>query len=150
MSMRGLKAAALAALAGSSFWTGPALAAAYTFVVPVRIENMANVTQASVSCDVYQGDGVSRRQIGFGQTEIAVSGGAYAQTVTVPVNMVSGFLPSDATSWHCGLTYLWQMPDHTTFYRSVLPNESREDLYTRYTGQVVTSAHTSESGTIAR
>lgn len=128
----------------------PAGAADFTFNVPVRVDNMNNATQGWVSCDIYQGTGASRRSVGFGRTDIAIRSGAYAGNVSVTVNAASGFAATDADSWGCFLTYVWNMPDGSTFLRSTYTGDERNSLYTRYTGQEVASSHTEDGGAISR
>jgi hypothetical protein len=134
---------------GIALGAAPAGATDYTFNVPVRIENMANATEAWVSCDIYQGALGSRRSVGFGRTDIRLSSGAYSGNVAVNVNAAPGYTATDADSWGCGLVYIWNMPDGTPFMRSLYTDE-RNGLYTRYTGQDVASSHLNEGGAISR
>ena len=136
---------AAAVLAGS-----PAAATDYTFNVPVRIENMSNATEAWVACDIYQGTLATKRSVGFGRTEVPLSGGAYSGNIAVNVNAAAGYLATDADSWGCFLAYIWRMPDGSTFTRSTAGGDERNSLYTRYTGQEVASSHLEDGGAISR
>lgn len=138
-----------AAIIVAGLGAGQAAAADFTFVVPVRIENMRNIAMASVNCDVFTGESYSRRAIGFGRTDLVLADGAYSGNVSVNVDTTSGYTPDDATSWYCGLGYSWRMPDGSIGSRG-MTEEERASLYTRYTGQEVASFHTQERGGIAR
>ena len=142
------KAFAAMLCAGALVSSTAAVATDYTFNVPVRVENMTNATEAWVTCGIYQGTLATKREIGFGRTDIHLASGAYSGTVAVNVNASPGYTATDADSWGCGLVYIWNMPDGTSFTRSVYTNE-RDPLYTRYTGQEVASSHLEEGGAIS-
>ena len=125
----------------------PAAAVDFTFTVPVRIERMAHVTSAWVTCNVLPGT----RTISVGdRTNIPLVDGSYSGTVTVDVDTGTAFLPEDASRWVCSLNYAWRMPDGSTASISVLRPEERNPLYTRYTGQEVVSSSLAAEGTISR
>lgn len=145
-----LKNSKMLLTAVATFAAVPAGASDFTFSVPVRVENMRNATAAWVSCDIFMGSGSTKRSVGFGRSDVPLSGGAYSGDVSVNVNAASGFMASDADSWGCFLTYLWRMPDGSTFLRSTYTGDERNLLYTRYTGQEVASFHTEEGGSISR
>jgi len=123
----------------------------YVFVVPVRIENMTHVTTALVSCSVIHDEPGLSNPIqlgtpGTGTTSVPVSGGNFTGNITVTVEVTSDRLARyTPTSWGCGLSYRWRNPDGTTFTTSVRPGE-REGIYTRLTGQEITTATVNVTG----
>lgn len=125
----------------------PALEPDFVFQVPVRIENMTHLISAAVNCSVvHDAPGlatpVSLGVPGTGTTAVPVVAGAYNGTLTVTVQVTADRLARyTPTSWGCGLTYRWRNPDGTTFSESVRPGE-REGIYTRSTGQAITSEST--------
>lgn len=128
----------------------PAQAVDFVFNVPVRIENMRNVTRAFVSCTAGQTvSGIPHPLGPSSMVDVPLVDGSFHGTIPVNFSVSSGYAASDATDWQCALTYLWRMPDGSTFSRSLTSSEDRGALYTRYTGQEVASAHTDESGPVS-
>ena len=141
---------AIALALSLGFLSSAARAADFTFTVPVRIENMPNITEAWVNCFVTGETSAGLRQIGFGRSDVALATGSFAGNVTVEVNASPGFASNEASSWGCSLAYNWRMPDGSIFTRSTSSSAERATLYTQYTGQDVTASHADESGTISR
>ena len=124
--------------------TTPTLDASYVFRVPVRIENMRHVTRASVSCNIIL-DRPGSTPIGVGTTGpemvwTPVTDGALTDTVTITVTLSSTVLATGTpVRWSCGLTYDFRNPDGTIVHSSFVEGE-RERVYTRSTGQEITTA----------
>lgn len=140
-----------AAMLTSMALPAPAQAVDFVFNVPVRIENMRNVTSASVSCGVRQTvDGVPHALGASPTVPVPLVDGTYRGTVTVNFSAGFGYSALDATDWQCWLMYVWRMPDGSTFSRSLSDTDDRNALYTHYTGQEVLSSHLNENGLITR
>ena len=116
----------------------------YVFQIPVRIENMRHVTEASASCSIlHESPGRGPIQLGVpgtGYTSIPVVDGAVNDTITVTVTVTAARIAEyTPTHWDCGLAYRWRNPDGTIFSESLIPG-TREGIYTRLTGQEITTA----------
>ena len=127
--------------------------ASYTFVVPVRIENMTHITTASVSCSVVHdapglSNPISLGEPGSGYATVPVRDGSFTGNITVTVYITSARLAAyTPTGWGCGIAYRWRNPDGTEYTTSVRPGE-REGIYTRLTGQEITTATVNVNGTL--
>jgi hypothetical protein len=122
----------------------PTLDASYVFRVPVRIENMRHVTQASVTCTVTL-ERPGGTPIGYGTTGpemvwTPVRDGALSDTVTITINLSSATLAlGTPVRWSCSLIYDFRNSDGTIVHASFVEGE-RERVYTRSTGQEITTA----------
>jgi hypothetical protein len=129
----------------------PAYFADYVFNIPVRIENMRNITSAWVSCGItHRGSSASDvRTLGVGgRTDVPLVDGSYNGTITVTVPIsASDAIQYPPTNYGCGLVYLWRNPDGATFSESV-DATSRATAYTRLTGQAISEHTTEVAGTI--
>lgn len=125
----------------------------YTFIIPVRIENMTHITSAMVSCSVvHDAPGLSNPiSLGdptTGTATVPVSGGNFNGNITVRIGVSdeteARYTP---TGWGCGISYRWRNPDGSIYTTSVRPGE-REAIYTRLTGQEITTATVTVNGTL--
>ena len=135
-----MKAAAFALLAGAALASPCAVAADFTFDVPVVIENVPSATTAAISCvvSIAPPDGTSAfagsNVVGRGETSVAITGGAYRGTVTVEVNATGVNLPSAARSYICSMGLLGQS---LTGVRYRASSGNARDAYSRATGLTV-------------
>jgi len=79
-----------------------AMAAQFTFHVPVRIENATPLTRAQVACTVFD----TRGSMGSGRSPIPLSSGVYDGTVTVAFDLAADRSPLAARTYHCTIE-LW-------------------------------------------
>ena len=136
-----MKAAAFALLAGAALASPCAVAADFTFDVPVVIENVPSATTAAISCvvSIVPPDGPSAafadsNVVGRGETSVAITGGAYRGTVTVEVNATGVNLPSAARSYICSMGLLGRS---LTGVRYRASSGNARDAYSRATGLTV-------------
>lgn len=126
--------------------------ASYVFRIPVRIENMRHITEATVSCAVVL-ESPSRPPIavtttGGGLVLSPLRDGGFTDTVTVTVTVPTARLGEGTPArWECNLIYRFRNPDGTIYSGSTLSGE-REAIYTRLTGQEITTAVVTVSGTL--
>lgn len=132
---------------------GSALAADFTFNVPVTLSNVPSVQSLRVECAVSRvavdggGAMVDLNVVGRGRATVRVEGGAYSGTVAVEVN-ASGFLtPDQARSYNCGMIAIGR---HRTGVTYEVGPGTMQDLYERATGQRLTSVRGSVQGPIPR
>lgn len=128
----------------------PAYYANYVFNIPVRIENMRNITRAWVSCGItHRGSSASDvRALGVGgQTDVPLVDGAYNGTITVTAAVSAGdAIQYPPTNYSCALMYVWRNPDGATFSESV-DATTRATAYTRLTGQAIAENTAEAAGT---
>jgi hypothetical protein len=143
----------LITIALATVWTPAPVDANYAFIVPVRIENMTHMTSAMVSCSVVHDapgltNPISLGQPGTGTTTVPVRDGNFTGNITVNVYITTERLAAyTPTGWGCGISYRWRNPDGTEYTTSVRPGE-REGIYTRLTGQEITTATVNVNGTL--
>ena len=124
----------------------------YVLNVPVRIENMRNVSSAFLSCDIYHiGSGSSDRQSlgtpGTGRADVRLTDGAFNGTVTVTVSVsAANAIRYTPNTYSCFLAFRWRNPDGTEFNESVSSTAERGTAYTRLTGQEITENTTEITG----
>lgn len=125
----------------------------YVLNVPIRIENMRNLSSATLNCDVsHLGTATTDRYVlttpGTGSVSVPLSGGAYTGTLTVTVGVTAAnALQHPPTTWGCGLVYRWRNPDGTEYNES--PSSiQRAAAYTAITGQAIGENTTEISGPI--
>jgi hypothetical protein len=111
---------ALAAALAMLIIGAPAVAADFTFNVPVIIENMPAARQFQVLCAAYDtadGTGTAVNTIGsWGSPRITVSGGRYSgPPVTVEFSAVDTRAPSEARSYSCNVVIFGVSPDGRAF-----------------------------------
>ena len=130
-----------------------AVAADFTFNVPVTLSNVPSVTQLAVGCGVsrVEAGGVSPfgpgNVVGSGQTAMPVSGGAYSGTVRVEVN-ASGIISADqARSYSCSLSVVGRARTGAAYTAS--PG-NLQAIYETATGHTLTSVRTTVRGPIPR
>jgi len=129
-----------------------AMFADYVLNVPIRIENMRNLTSATLNCDILHiGSSATDRQSlgtpGTGTVAVPLSGGAYTGTLTVTVSVTAAnALQHPPTTWSCGLVFRWRNPDGTEYNESPTSNAVRATAYTTLTGQEVLTNTTEISG----
>ena len=125
----------------------------YVFTIPIRIENMTHITTANVSCSVtHMAIGLSNpidlSTPGTGMASVPVRDGNFNGSITVTVvvsrDRLAAYTP---TNWGCGIAYEFRNPDGTIYRESIEPGR-REAIYTRLTGQAVTTATVEVTGTI--
>lgn len=121
----------------------------FTFTVPVRIERMQNIERAWVNCSVVVTT-PTMTSMSAPPVYVPLRDGSYTGTITVNLDMASGYVPSDASRWGCSLVYNWRAADGTVFNRSLFESEDRNALYTRDTGQEVVSSQLLAGGPITR
>jgi len=142
----------LLALALSTAQPAPVFAD-YVLNVPLRIENMQNVTGATLSCLIYHyGTEATDRQDlttpGTGNVNVPLTNGAYSGTMSVTVGVsAANALRYTPNTYLCFLSYTWRNPDGTTFTASLSAAE-RAAAYTQITGQQITENTTSITGPI--
>ena len=135
-----MNAAAFALLAGATLASPCAVAADFTFDVPVVIENVPSATTAAISCvvSIVPPDGPSAlagaNVVGRGETNVAITGGAYRGTVTVEVNATGLNLPSAARSYTCSMGLLGRSLTGVLYRAS---SGNARDAYSRATGLTV-------------
>lgn len=124
----------------------------YVLNVPIRIENMRNLTSVNLSCDIYHiGTAATDKQSlgtpGTGQASVPVSGGNYTGTVTVTVAVsAANAIRYTPNTWSCDLVYQWRNPDGSEFRESVGTDADRAAAYTRLTGQEISTYTTHITG----
>jgi hypothetical protein len=124
----------------------------YVLNVPVRIENMRNVSSAYLSCDIYHfGSSTTDRQAlgnpGGGRANITLTDGGFNGTVSVTVTVsAANALRYTPNTYGCSLVFLWRNPDGTEFNESFRSNDDRATAYTRITGQDITQNTTEITG----
>ena len=128
----------------------PAVFADYVLNVPVRIENMRNVSSAYVTCNIYHfGTSPSDRQaLGVGaRTAVTLSDGGFNGTVTVTVSVsAADAIRYTPNTYGCNLIFLWRNPDGTEFNESTRSMAERATAYTRLTGQEISENTTEITG----
>jgi len=134
---------ALLALAPAS-----ALAADFTFRVPVTLTNVPSVTSIRIDCGVWTGvASAAGTIIGTAFTIVAVSDGSYSGVVTVEVD-ASGTLTADqARSYSCWLTAMGRSSTGAEYGASPADMQS---VYESATGTTLTSFRSTVSGPIPR
>jgi len=124
----------------------------YVLNVPVRIENMRNVSSAYLTCTILH-DGATaadRRALSIGtRSPITLTNGGFngTVTVTVPVSAADA-IRYTPNMYGCGLVFLWRNPDGTEFNESMRSNAERATAYTRLTGQEIAENSTEITGPI--
>ena len=124
----------------------------YVLNVPVRIENMRNVSSASLTCDIYHfGTSTTDRQAlgnpGGGRANITLTDGGFNGTVSVTVTVsAANALRYTPNTYGCALVFLWRNPDGTEFRESLGSSAERATAYTRITGQDVAENTTEITG----
>jgi hypothetical protein len=122
----------------------------YVLNVPVRIENMPNLSSANLSCTIYHfgATAVDRQALSVGtQANVPLSGGSYTGTITVTVTVsAANALRYTPNTWSCFLNFRWRNPDGTEFNESMASNADRAIAYTRITGQAISENTTEVSG----
>jgi hypothetical protein len=129
----------------------PTFFADYVLNVPVRIENMRNVTSAFLSCDIFHvGTSTDRQTLGVpggGRVDIRLTDGGFNETVTVTVTVpAANAIRYTPTTYSCHLYFRWRNPDGTEFNESVRSNAELGAAYTRLTGQEISENTTEISG----
>lgn len=121
----------------------------YVLQVPIRIENMRNLSSATLTCNIYHwGTSPTDRQaLAVGTTvSVPVADGAYNGTMSVTVTVsAASAIRYTPNTWVCGLAFRWLNPDGTEF-NEVANSSERGIAYTRLTGQEITENTTSISG----
>ena len=126
----------------------------YVLNVPLRIENMRNLSSATLNCYIgYQGATATDRQAlttpGTGTVAVPLSGGAFTGTVTATVGVSdANALRYPPNRWNCILVFRWRNPDGTEYNASTSSNTERAAAYTAITGQGVLENTTEISGSI--
>src|SRR5215211_2311201 len=88
----------------------------YVLNVPLRIENMRNLSSATLNCDIgHQGTLATDRQNlttpGTGSVVVPLSGGAFTGTLTATVGVSdANALRYPPNRWSCALVFLWRNP----------------------------------------
>ena len=124
----------------------------YVLNVPIRIENMRNLSSATLNCDILHigstaTDRVSLGTPGTGSVPVPLSGGAYTGTLTATVSVTAAnALQHPPTTWSCTLVFRWRNPDGTEYNESPTSNTIRAAAYTSITGQEVLTNTTEISG----
>ena len=121
----------------------------YVFTIPVRIESMTHITTANVSCTLTHTTPTTvPTSVGSAQTPVPVVGGNFTGNIVVTVaaadSRVAAYPP---TGYSCVLAYSWRNPDGTIYSASHLVG-AREGVYTRMTGQEISTATIEAAGTI--
>ncbi len=128
----------------------PTVAADYVLQVPIRIENMRNLSSATLSCNILHiGTSAADRESlsTGGQVSVPLTDGAYNGTLSVTVSVSSTMaIRYPPTTWTCGLLFRWRNPDGTEFNESTTGSGERAAAYTRLTGQEITTNTTEISG----
>src|SRR5258706_8550125 len=100
----------------------PTVAADYVLQVPIRIENMRNLSSATLSCDILHIGTLAtdRQSLSIGaQVAVPLTDGAYNGTLSVTVSVSSTMaILHPPTTWSCGLVFRWRNPDGTEFSES--------------------------------
>ena len=122
----------------------------YVLQVPIRIENMRNLSSAMLSCTIYHfGTSPSDRQaLSVGSTaSVPVVDGAYNGTISVTVSVsAASAIRYTPNTWGCTLVYRWRNPDGTEFNESTRGTDERAIAYTRLTGQEISENTTEITG----
>ena len=131
----------------------PAYFADYVFNIPVRIENMRNVTSAFITCGMtHRGTSAADvRSLGIGgRANVPLVDGAYngTITITVPVSAADA-IQYPPTNYSCTLVYLWRSPDGSIYNESFATTADRATAFTRLTGQAISENTTEVAGTIS-
>ena len=127
----------------------------YVLQVPIRIENMRNVTSATLNCDISHigttaTDRYNLTTPGSGSVSVPLVNGAYTGTLTVTVNVsAANAIQHPPTTWGCGLIFMWNNPDGTAYNESPTSGALRVTAYTRLTGQEVSEQTVEISGPIS-
>lgn len=102
-----MKRSLLLVVATAMVAASPAIAADFTFDVPLRLTNMPGVTSVTVRCLVSRvaagadGYAATENVIGRNAASVPISGGSYDGTVTVAVDNSSIHPSSEARSYMC-------------------------------------------------
>jgi len=93
--------------------SGPALAADFTFTVPVQVTNLPpDSRQGGVSCALYTSPTISAgRDVGRSTANLPISGGAYRGEVTVAIDVRPGVDPATVTHYSCALSFYATLRD---------------------------------------
>ena len=125
----------------------------YVFTVPVRIENLTYVRDALVSCYVnHTAPGLST-PISIGEPSsslpnVQLRDGGFTGNVTVTVVIDQMKLAAyPPTEWGCRISYRFAKPDGSSYTETLSPGE-REAIYTRLTGQEITTSTVLVTGTL--
>lgn len=125
----------------------------YVFTVPVRIENMTHVRDALVSCYVNHTAPGLTSPLSIGEPSgnipnVLLRDGNFTGNVTVTVVVdqikLAAYPP---TEWGCRISYRFTRPEGVTYNETLSPTE-REAIYTRLTGQEITSSTVVVTGTL--
>ena len=124
----------------------------YVLNVPVRIENMRNVSSAYLTCDIYHfGTSPTDRQSlgnpGGGRVNLTLTDGGFNGTVTVTVTVsAANAIRYTPNTYGCSVIFRWRNPDGTEFNESMPSNAERATAYTRLTGQDISENATEITG----
>jgi hypothetical protein len=124
----------------------------YVLQVPIRIENMRNLSSATLSCDIFHfGTSPADRQSlgapGGGSVSVPIVDGAYNGTLQVTVTVSSAnAIRYTPNTYGCFLVFRWRNPDGTEFLESTRTSNERAIAYTRLTGQEISENTTEITG----
>ena len=124
----------------------------YVLRVPVRIENMRNVSSAFLSCTILQEatPTETRQALGIGaRSPVTLTDGGFNGTVTVTVSVsAADAIRYTPNMYGCILVFVWRNPDGTEFRESMRSIAERAAAYTRMTGQEIAENSTEITGPI--
>ena len=132
---------------------GSALAADFTFNVPVTLSNVPSVQMLRVDCAVSRVavDGAGPlgggNVVGRGSAPVRIEGGAYSGTVAVEVNASGVITPDQARSYICSMAVAGRSRTGVTYTAS---SGNLQEAYETSTGHRLTSYRSTVRGPIPR